>query len=1123
MRQTLRQIVAVLALGGIALSLVPNALAASYTDLSAANKLATAGIIVDQSAHPAAYRLGETLLRQEGVGTAAKALGIIPSTPVSDYTCAGKFSDISEAWVCRAAELAAKAGLTNAANTTFRPKDNLTKYEAMLFALKSSCATVTDRSVSGVAKYAADAGIIANAASFNGTAAATRGEFFRYVATAMEDSTCGDTSNEDVLCSLFPDLCVGTGTGTGTGTTTTGDVVVSAAANQPNGTIVAGQATAQLLDIKLTGTGTVKTLVLHRTGISDQNTLTNVYLYDGATRLTDGYSFNTNSDITLNNLDIAVSGSRTISVRADVASSSSTQSVAISVTNAKVDSNNLAPVDVTGNLFQIASGSTLATVGLSGGQSVAGATVNAGTSGYVVWRQAVQVNLRTLKLEAANFRIAGSAPSDALENIGLYVDGVKTGPAAELVATNGSNYISFDMTAAPVDLTTGSHTVEVRADIIRGSSYNFSVSLQQASDLMVYDPQVGVNVALSPFAASTGGTIIIGAGTFTAVQDPTFSAMTNVTGGSSNATIAKFKLHGYGEDVKVTSLTVLPVLTLPTPAFAGFQNVTLFLNGSQVGTQQNWTSGALTFNLGSQLIVPAGVDSTLEIRADLRTTTGINYTAGTVSAGITGGAAEGVSSKSTLGSIPTPSSNGLTIQTGVLSVSKNSGYANTSISPNSTAAKIGSFVLQNQSTSEGVRVTSLTVGLSGSTALTNFSGLKTSETSGSGSTPVQPQASNTFSVDFTLAPGATKTIDIFADTSSATGSNIVAALSVSALGATSNITSSAGPISGQTISLGNGTVAVPTFTANASSNAQFIAAAGGFVDGSKNIFKLTSTGGTATVSELKFTVTGGDAISSIRVGTVSAPVVGGVAYLTGLSLAVPQGGSGLSIEVNPTYSNVDNTNGVASGTTAALALAYAKYTSGGTTATICTAALGSCGTVIGVGGVVANTMTLVASKPTVTVVKPSGVVVSVGNIEAIDVTVSADAKGDLQLNSLPITVGVGGASTTVATAANSVFVTKADNSPITTTSLALAATGGSSTITFTGGYLIPAGTSQTFRVFVPVTAITAGVSGSTSLSTSLATGAAFSWTDIASGAVVAQTGTTNILGYPNTFTSTINN
>ena len=114
------------------------------------------------------------------------------------------------------------------------------------------------------------------------------------------------------------------------------------------------------------------------------------------------------------------------------------------------------------------------------------------------------------------------------------------------------------------------------------------------------------------------------------------------------------------------------------------------------------TGTAINFSLGSQMIIPAGVDSTLEVRADLQTTTSYNYTSGTVKTSVDYDAsynnAQGQSSSEI---IDFPSSDvttsGLTISSASLVVSKNTGYANTTINPNTTNAKIGSYTLQNQS------------------------------------------------------------------------------------------------------------------------------------------------------------------------------------------------------------------------------------------------------------------------------------------------------------------------------------------------------------------------------------------------------------------------------------------
>jgi hypothetical protein len=561
---------------------------------------------------------------------------------------------------------------------------------------------------------------------------------------------------------------------------------------------------------------------------------------------------------------------------------------------------------------------------------------------------------------------------------------------------------------------------------------------------------------------------------------------------------------------------------------------------------------------------------------------------------------------------------GLAVQTGLLAVSKNSGYANTSVTPNTAGAKIASFTLQNQSTSEPIRVTSLAIALkdnagaamttSSTPALTNFSNLRTSETSGSGATPVQPAATNTFSVDFTIAPGATKTIDVYADTGATTSTSLSTTLATTSLGTASNVAvlqnTNGTAVAGQTITLASGTITNPPTLLTANSTAsQFVPAGnGGATDASKATFNIKATGGAATISELKFTVnsqdksaasvdasgtstgsqvitltTSSDAasfqvgdvvefvaattngrgvvtaiaapdltvnvtvayvgalsavrltpatVTSVRVGSMTAPVVSGVAYLTGLSLAVPNGGSGLTQDVFVSYSPV-GTNGMNTGATSRLALEYIKYTGGSSTATISTTALGGSG----LTAVVAPTMKLVGSRPALTVNSASSTLI-VGTTEVGSVTVTANAKGDITLNTLPISVALSGATMPNAApgyAADGLIVKDANGQTITTTNTAFSATtaGGTSTITFTNGYPITAGTSATFRIFITTNAVS-NPNGAHTSSATLTLGAAssLSWTDtsgnasaatatdVAGSAAYTTSNTTYLYNYP---------
>src|SRR3989338_4559647 len=197
----------------------------------------------------------------------------------------------------------------------------------------------------------------------------------------------------------------------------TGPVTVSLSSDNPaSGYIIANQATADLAHFTFSCTGTVNTVVLQRTGVSDQNTLTNVYLYDGVTRLTDGFSFNNVGQLTMNGLGIAVNGSKTISVKADVANVLNASSVGITLTSFTAAGNTAQNVSVKGNEMTYGVGN-LASVYLSNAnQTVGSPSVNAGTSAYTVWSSPIQVNTRAVWIKGANFRVTGSAPSDALDN-----------------------------------------------------------------------------------------------------------------------------------------------------------------------------------------------------------------------------------------------------------------------------------------------------------------------------------------------------------------------------------------------------------------------------------------------------------------------------------------------------------------------------------------------------------------------------------------------------------------------------------------------------------------------------------------------------------------------------------
>ena len=1004
-----------------------------------------------------------------------------------------------------------------------------------------------------------------------------------------------------------------TGTGTGTGTTTTGPVSAMLALDTPAaGAVIGGQATADLLHVNFTGNGTVTSVTLNRTGISDQNLFTNVYLFDGNTRISDGYSFGVNSQLVMNGLSINVNGSKTISVRADVmAGASATQGSAVVSLTGFTANGTTVSANVVGNQMAVVSGS-LATAYL-GANTYAGATpaVNAGTTQYTVWSAPMQVNTRAVMLKTANFKMVGSAPSNALANIRLFVDGVDTGKVATVMSISGSNYASFDLTSAPITLLTGSHTVDVRVDVILGASRTVQLSVQQASDLTVTDPQVGVNIAVlgasgAAFTSNAGSTVSINQGSGSVVVDPTFTSVTNVPAGATNAVIGKFVIHGYGEDVKVNTIAITPTLsslasttctlaavttaqavtctstsgfvagnaitsagngavgtvnsitnsttmnvtfaTAPTAASQvtavadkGLNNVTLYFNGSQIGSTQSPTASnsALTFTLGSQMIIPAGQDSKLEVRADLQqqsTTTA--YGAGTIVVTVGSGAtvnAQGQSSQNTFflpGSATvagTQATTGLSISSASLVVAKNTAYTSQAVTPNTAGVKIGSYIVQNQSTSESVRLTTLTVSLwsdagataaLNTTATTSLAGLSSLKTSAS-SDSIQPTASNTFSINETLAPSASKTIDIFADThDAATLAQVSTRLTVASIGVTSNISSPGTAAVGQLVTLSTGTLGTPTVVTsgtNATTTSQYVASgATGATNASQVSFNFTSASGTSTINELKFAVLQGNgSITNICVDSAHcAQPFNGVADITGLNLVVPA--EGLQQPVQISYASV-GTYGLVSPTVSQIGLSYIKYVSGGTTTIACPTSVTPEGnSAVTCSPTSGNTIlpatlaaaqksqpiALVGSVPTVTVASTSNSGLQLGtgvaNQKIGEVTIAASAQGGIRVRTIAFTIGKSGFSTTSMSLATATPTLNIGSTPVAGSACTITGASTGITCTMTGSdystdLIIGKGQSQTFNLYAAVAG--APASGEVSSVSSSVSATGFVWDD----------------------------
>ena len=653
------------------------------------------------------------------------------------------------------------------------------------------------------------------------------------------------------------------------GTPQTGPITVSLATNNPaSSTLVAGQATADLAHFAFAGTGTVTNVTLQRIGVSADATASNVYLFNGATRLTDAASVSNNGTVTFNVPAglFTVSGSTVVSVKSDIASSTSGQTIGFKLVSFATASGTQT-VNILGNIHSIAS-ATLASIS-EGTVSPSGVTINPAPN-VTVWQSTLNIQTRDVLMKRLALRNVGSAPASSFQNFKLYVNGVQVSTAAGL-DING--YVTFDMTSAPVTLVSGSRVIRIDADIVSGSSRTVQFSLRQASDVDFVDSSFGVNIQpgtftngvctsnCMPWVSTSVNTISgVNGGSLTIEKDTT-SPSTNLTLGGNAVKLGTFKLTAYGEPIKIETLKVGGTFTggngSTNDAAVTLRNGYLLINGSSYGSTATLIPAGTSFT--TNYTVYPGTPALVDVYADVYDNdgTGALDASDTILVKIITGVSN-ASRVDSLGSFAAPSSdvsaNTLTIATTSITLSKNGNYANQTTSLPANNFKIGSFNLAGSSV-EDVLLDTFEVDIAATVGagfdvgdVRNLYGViknngvvvKQSDVVG---TPVAANNSLPFG-SILLSKGANLTVDLFANLANDATGTIDA---TDAIGTVFKI-SGTSQVSSQTVSSGDGTTTI------AGQNVAYAAASLTVSkDASSPVTAIVYDGQTVTTLAAKFT------------------------------------------------------------------------------------------------------------------------------------------------------------------------------------------------------------------------------------------------------------------------------
>ncbi len=692
-----------------------------------------------------------------------------------------------------------------------------------------------------------------------------------------------------------------------TGTTTpqpSGNFSASVSSDSPAAsTLVATQAIADLAHFTVSGSGTITSIKLKRIGVSADATLSNVYLFDGNTRLTDAASVS-NSYITFAGLNWSVSGSKMISVRSDILTGTSGQTVGVQL--AAINGTDLS-VMPSGAIHTIAT-ATLASVAVSG---ASGTFTDPGTD-INVFQGSVTVGTRNVTLNRVALRQIGSISSNDIKNFRLRIDGVQVASSSTLDA-NG--YITFTPNAV---MQTGTRTVQVLADVTGGSGRTVQMSLRGAYDFTATDSQYNVGVTTTgtfPFGPSAS---TVANGSVTVVK-ATDSPSLNLVACANDAILGRWTLTAYGETTKVETLKV-GVDSNGTDADLTLRNGRLLVDGSQVGstTDVAAANGAATGqSFTTNFYVTPGTPRVVEFRADMYDSEGTEEICGTqtftsVQAALVAGSSNAVPQTSlTPINVPTAgvNANALTIALGSISLAQTNYPAQTVVAP-STNFKIGAWTLSGNS-SEAVNINTLTVGFAGTDAfdpsddLNNvyfkINGVQTS-IKGTIADGSSTSLANTYTVTTNVPLNGSVTVELYADVASGatdgdgSADTMIAYLRATGITASSNTTVYADTDSdtdntdagstGQTMTIGSGSITA-TIDSNSNPSSAIVDDSGTVTSGA---WKFAAVTDSYTVTDITMTLGSSSAVTTValKVGgtTIATKPAATSMTFSGLNIAV---------------------------------------------------------------------------------------------------------------------------------------------------------------------------------------------------------------------------------------------
>ncbi|MBI2063711.1 MAG: hypothetical protein HYT65_01825 [Candidatus Yanofskybacteria bacterium] len=318
----------------------------------------------------------------------------------------------------------------------------------------------------------------------------------------------------------------------------TGPLSVSLAPDNPAAkTITKNASGAEFLKVRFSGSGTINSLTIKRLGAGETNDFANVYVYDGAKRLVSGKTFSSSSgEATFVSLNIAVSGTKDLSIVADMDSTNNTAGNVNYIQLLSVGaSGSVSGTPVSGNNMST-SGASSGGVTLVRSGSLSNPTVgqkNARISEFKITANTEAASVRRLMMING-----GSIKPADLTNVKL-----ETGTSSWSGSSTSDGYLVFDLGSGYTIAKGGNAVFKVFADIAGKKSETIDLYFENDADTHAIGDQYGQGMAVTDTdidAASDVTDLTLQGGVLTiAFNGPTAS---NVSTNATDVTMLRFSM-----------------------------------------------------------------------------------------------------------------------------------------------------------------------------------------------------------------------------------------------------------------------------------------------------------------------------------------------------------------------------------------------------------------------------------------------------------------------------------------------------------------------------------------------------------------------------------------------------